>query len=266
MAPPVEARAGFPVEADFLEDVRSQMINLLRRSGFNVDRTTAVARTCELYFNACRRHIEPRPRRAHISRELSARRLSLMERRGLKAVERLSESGGNLNPFLSKRIKDLEYNDLLLNDWGIHHMHLDVDSPGKGGFVHRSGPLLFARVEADDLYLIDVLGHEPRTNFANDSLLRTLHANWPQILEPRRLVGVRVPTDLFTPDERLTLRRKRLSVADAIGDAVFLPLGGGSVSSGLSLEVRIRADRLLNAARSLELQCREHAARIAPAI
>jgi hypothetical protein len=55
---------------------------------------------------------------------------------------------------LSRR-KDL---DLLLNDWGIHHLHVSrVVEPD--GFVKRGGPVIFAIFKPDRAYLIDVMGH-----------------------------------------------------------------------------------------------------------
>ena len=48
---------------------------------------------------------------------------------------------------LSKRITDLDYNDALLNDCGIHHLHLGIDVDDSG-FDTRIGPLLFVHFDS----------------------------------------------------------------------------------------------------------------------
>lgn len=43
---------------------------------------------------------------------------------GLDLVMTNIEQGVDLGPYLSKKIADLDYDDDLLNDWGVHHLHL----------------------------------------------------------------------------------------------------------------------------------------------
>lgn len=246
-----------PVDADFIGDVRRQMLALLRSSGFDASEHMDASRACRLYFNARKRRIEPRVRKVHFSRELQGRAAGLADCHGIEAVRCTSEAGGNLNPFLSTRIEDLECDDLLLNDWGIHHLHLGTwRRKRRKGFVGRSSSLLCARLEPNAAYFIDIIAHKPSSSFADDSLMAILHGNWPDLLERYRLNGVQPVSEPFTPKQRERLRHAGVSVGVQVDGAVYAPPGGGYMTSKFSMESVLLSDRLLWAARSLEAQCR----------
>jgi hypothetical protein len=63
----------------------------------------------------------------------------------------------------------------LLNDWGIHHLHLSEVDRGDG-FVVRTGDLLFAVFRRNDAYLLDILGHG---GWTDESLVEIAVSNWP---------------------------------------------------------------------------------------
>jgi hypothetical protein len=44
----------------------------------------------------------------------------------------------------------------MLNDWGIHHLHLGTKISKNTGFVERTGPLLFVKFEKNVAYFIGV--------------------------------------------------------------------------------------------------------------
>jgi hypothetical protein len=75
----------------------------------------------------------------------------------------------------TKKLKRFEHLDLLLNDWGIHHLHVStiVESDG---FVEREGPLLFAIFKSERAYFIDVMSHR---DFENDHLIQIIFDTWP---------------------------------------------------------------------------------------
>jgi hypothetical protein len=61
----------------------------------------------------------------------------------------------NANKKHLNRRRDL---DLLLNDWGIHHLHIST-AIESDGFVARDGPLIFAVFKPLVAYLIEVMNH-----------------------------------------------------------------------------------------------------------
>lgn len=67
------------------------------------------------------------------------------------------------------------HNDLLLNDWGIHHFHLGL-APEPGGYQQRTGPLLYAWVADSDLYAITIQAHAAWTD---EVLLNEVLDHWP---------------------------------------------------------------------------------------
>lgn len=100
------------------------------------------------------------------------------------------EGGADLTPRLSKRVlvahdtsadptaslARREDRDLMLADWGIHHLHLATAIPSDG-FVERGEDLLFAAFLPDDAYLIGIYGH--LTDWARKEVLEILVRNWP---------------------------------------------------------------------------------------
>jgi len=120
-----------------------------------------------VYGNWRARHVPRHPRAVHISTELQMNQKYITYKSELDAIIRAIESGSSLTPHLSRRIttayepassrapnlqgrRDL---DLLVADWGIHHLHLSTVLESDG-FVKRTGELLFAAFAKDDAYLI----------------------------------------------------------------------------------------------------------------
>ena len=58
------------------------------------------------------------------------------------------------------RHSSLKNLDGLLNEWGVHHLHLGTKSYSKNhAFIARTGPLLLALIAEDDFYAINVYLH-----------------------------------------------------------------------------------------------------------
>ena len=133
-----------------------------------------------IYFNWLHRLVPARPRQIHRSRSLLANPLAAdpVHRQGLDQLIEKIENGTDIAPHLSRGIlcgfkpkdptkpkallkrPDL---DLLLNDWGIHHLHISTKLD-KDGFVerrpsHPPRPLLFGIFRPDAAYLIDLMQH-----------------------------------------------------------------------------------------------------------
>ena len=81
----------------------------------------------------------------------------------------------------------LSYNDRMLNDWGVHHLHLG-DHIQRNGFIDRTKALLFCRFEQDDAYFVDILSHD---YFFEQNLGVIMHENWPDMLRRHRLNGIK---------------------------------------------------------------------------
>ena len=186
------------------------------------------------FFNLFRRLIEPRPRAVHVAPTLICP--AELEAGFVNVKKKISE-GTDLRPHLSTALAKLDYNDSLLNDWGLHHLHLGT-RPLKNGFVQRTGPLLFARFEPDNAYLLAVAAHGAWTNA---DFIDCLHAYWPEVVRRWRRPNL---SSRITEAQRKALRAKHANATVAARDGtVYLPPGGGMMTSGLALEVLTTADR-----------------------
>lgn len=220
------------IQADFYADLVEYWSQELRQLGHNPGPTDTPQDIGFRYFNLMKRRVEPVVRTVHTSIELMC---PPDLQAGLNAVLKKAATGGDLNPHLSKTIgKNPDYDDLLLNDWGIHHLHLGT-TIGRDGFCARTGPLLFARITDTDFYALNVLSHGAWTEV---QLLECLNRNWPTSLNAFRLKAVTGVAQLPpTAKELQELRESGVTVLRQLTDgSVLMPPGWGFSTSGKSLE------------------------------
>ncbi len=177
------------------------------------------------FLNAERRSIPVQSRRVFRSKEFAC---PGAHAQALSDIEAKIRAGDDLAPHLSKRTKNLDDSDALLNHWGIFHLHMG-ETMGDDGFIARTDHLLFCRVTERSAYLIDVHPHKdawPRTK-----LMRIIHDNWPETIAHWRAHGVTGGT--LSDAEVAKLRNMNgnhlLSMPDG---TVYFPPGGGTTSSG----------------------------------
>lgn len=163
------------------------------------------------------------------------------------------EGGSNLNPHLSKRIKNLinpkkkSVNsrpdiDHLLNIWGIHHLHISQEIGGDG-FARRGDSLLFAVFKSDAAYLLDVKTH---ADFHTKHLLEIIARDFPNekiIFEVKGVAGL---SHEISDNDRSSLAKRGINSFAEINGKVFFPINGIS-SAGTSLRTTVDvADLLIN--------------------
>jgi hypothetical protein len=143
------------------------------------------------YLNWLSRGVRARPRKVHVSAKLNANplRSSAQYKGAVDALIAEISTGADLQPHLSRAMtigyqapqtgpkkllaqRDL---DLLLNDWGVHHLHLSTTVEADG-FVTRTGPLLFAVFRPDDAYLVDIFKHG---SWSDRGVVETIVREWP---------------------------------------------------------------------------------------
>jgi hypothetical protein len=191
--------------------------------------------------NALARRIVQRKRKAHWSSELKERVLPSGDLAALQRIERAVGAGEDLNPWLSMRITKLNGRDLLLYDWGIHHLHLGLVEV-LSGFRGRRDDVLFAKVTLDDLFFLDVGRHG---EWAEDRFLEIMLADWPDLLAPYRTAGRDLQPKL-TVEERQEAREAGLLTMVELSDGwVYAPPGGGINTAGTSLNGVTWADAIL---------------------
>jgi hypothetical protein len=173
-------------------------------------------------------------------------------RAGLAAAAAEMQAGRDMRPRLSRSLKDRDFDDKMLNDWGIHHLHLGI-AVEADGFVARTPDVLFVMIRPDDAYLLDVRGHR---SWTDADLVEIVHGHWPLTLEPFRLTGI-TGFDLTTRQRRNLRARNANAGVTMKDDTVYAGIGGGLAASAMNIEAVRWGDMLLATAREVEKAVRD---------
>ena len=167
-----------PNELNFYKDWIEHLKLELQRMKYTVTETDPLKIAIQ-YFNAKTRRIESKPREAHLAQELKENPLYLGHYRfAIDEIVRVVRAGEDLTPFLSRRLKCVDFNDYLLNVWGVYHFHLGT-SLESDGFVKRKGELLYGMVFDDAILFIDIYQHN---QWSHRSVIDVLARNWPDVM------------------------------------------------------------------------------------
>jgi hypothetical protein len=209
-----------------------------------------------IYGNWRSRLVSMSPRQVHRSNVLMANPLSsdLRYKPGLDAIVAKLLNGQDVTPHLSRAIRygykptnsgrNRQDLDLLLNDWGVHHLHLSTAIEADG-FVARTGPLLFAVFRPDDAYLIDIIDHG---GWTRNHVIETIVAEWPSENLVWEMKGVLPSGRTWSEAERKDLRNAHISSYLEIGGKLYMP-AGGLTSAGTSVMNTMSVQRLFRTVR-----------------
>lgn len=248
------------ISIDFLADWIVGIKHTLKAEGYNLEMSSGQEEFIINYFNLRKRMISAIPRKVIISKEFSCPE---DKKEGLGLIIRKATNGEDITPHLHTKIKsNPHYNDPLLNDWGIHHLHLGtVTQPN--GFVNRTGPVLFARITDVNFYLIDIMDHSISNQpWAKQKLFEIIQGNWPESINHNILNGIEMN---FHPSEadRTKLRKGGVFIPTQLLDGtIYFPIGGGSATSGKSVEAVRQAHYYINLIRHIENHIKNNALEI----
>src|SRR5579863_4487412 len=231
---------------DFFHDLAKILEHDLTSAGYTLPQNLSDQSVAMGYLNALHRQIPRKPRRVLESSELVCPS-SLAA--GYAEVKRKASVGESLVPHQSRLLDDIEYKDPLLNDWGVHHLHLGTTLESHG-YMARTGPLLFARVTDDALFAIQIYEHGA---WSKREIVEIIHRNWRESIDRYRLKGViGLATQNITDQNIKNLRSAGVQALIQVGDSVYAPMGGGIMSSGESMRVIRSLDELRRSCRQLE--------------
>ena len=145
--------------------------------------------------------------------------------------------------------------DLMLNDWGLHHLHLSVNKE-KDGWVTRTGPVLFAVFKPNQAYLIDI---RPHGSWYHEDLIRIIVEEWPDAGIVGELKGISVPG--MSTVQRKEHREDYRVTAIVIDGRTYVPLIS-LMSSGHSEQSLDTADAIFRIMKPVEQQLRTSPTRI----
>ena len=229
------------IEIDLWQDLVTFFRGELVRLGFDVEDIADDTKLARVYLGVGRRLVSLEPRQILKSKTFSC----LPEHRNaLENIEGIIQGGGNIVPYLSRQIRNPNYNDALLNSWGIHHLHLGTKVEADN-FIERTDTLLYCRFEAKQAYFIDIL---PHGNWTEQQLIKTMHENWPEFMSQFQLKGVMGPQ--LTNDEIRNFRRNRFNCYIKMEDGtIYAPPGGGITGDGSSTLAAIKTNSYFHSVR-----------------
>ncbi len=235
------------VKMNFHDDWIAMLRKDLLCLGVNLENSVDKDSIPFIYFN-CRKRIIPRNDRRVAKSDVFQCPSDLLD--GLAKLEVKIISGDDLTPHLSKLVlKRYDSKDYLLNDWGIHHLHLGKNIEADR-FVTRTGPVLYCKVTDDCIYFIDVKEHG---RWTEQELLKIIYRNWRDTLEPYIVAGALGTTHHPTDEEIKALRKANVNALLEIEPGVVIaPPGGGYASDGTSIEVVIARDNIVKYLKDFE--------------
>lgn len=146
--------------------------------------------------------------------------------KGFNLLKSHLETGSDINIHLSTKYTE-EYNDMLLNDWGIHHFHLG-ETVSDNGFIKRTKELAFIKFYADKAYIIAIQSHG---NWANKKFIEEIDKFWPEIIEHSYCEDAIDITHNPTSEEQQKFRECGLNSAIKLENGkIYLPIIGYNIN------------------------------------
>lgn len=207
------------------------------------------------------RYIDPKPREIVRSIGFDSR-VPAEANQALSNFIRLAETGGDLNPYLTKTVKSSDSSgakrqlrtDGLWADWNIHHAHL-TETPLAAGaeFSDRSDWLLFFIALPTQIGLIDVRSHNEPGIFQAVNLVERAIGSWSDHFEMYRLKGIaglaRPPAS--DANSIKSLRAGGVAGLLEIAGKVYMPPGFGVTSAATSTRVSLERNKVKQLARGV---------------
>ncbi len=206
-----------------------------------------INKLCLLYYNLTNRIVEPRKRNVHKTSNFYC---PSRFRNALRILEEKIENGEDINPYLSKGIRwvvdphlrGVRHRDVLLDSWGIKHIHLGTRIE-RDGFVERTGPILFVKFDDKNACFLLFKRHGGKGRRRHDPwndqfLIDILHENWSDSISNYE---AKVDATKATDDEIKQWKKGNINVPATSKDGtLYFPPGGGVATSGDNIQsVRI---------------------------
>ena len=203
------------------------------------------------YLDSLRRRPAIRPRRLLVADDFVC---PPAEEPGWQLLQRKILNGNDLAPHLSCGHIDFENRDGLLNEWGVHHLHLGTTpSTGHPAFVERTSGVLLARITPDTFYAINI---RPHGWWESSTIIESLHRNWPDSIRRYRVSGV--PGEPLSDRQRRSVRKLNAQAPTAVADGtVYGPIDGGVMSAGVSRDALRASDMLETDVKNLQISIQE---------
>lgn len=140
-------------------------------------------------------------KRVCFSREILKSPLYKALKKKIDRIKTCFEKGGDILQFLTERTNHLIFEDKLLNDWGIVHLHLH---PVNERNSNNDNWLLFVYIQDDNVFFLNIGNHN---SFADVRLLEIIDNNWLGLLN----IFNNYTPSVSTEQEILDLRKYKIA-------------------------------------------------------
>lgn len=142
-------------------------------------------------------------KKVYFSKEILKSPLYKALKKKVDRIKNCFENGGDILQFLTEHINHLVFEDKLLNDWGLLHLHLHpIDERNS----NNDNLLLFIYIQDDNAFFLNIGSHN---SFADIRLLEIIDNNWvgllnifnnltPSMLTEKEIIGLRNHKIVYT--------------------------------------------------------------------
>lgn len=240
------------IKIDFVKDWEDEMIKEIKDEGIKIPKDMDIKTLILKYSTYLRKKGSRKPYIVHKSKEFEcADNLEY----GLNKIISILENSGDLSPYLSKQVDNLQ-NDPMFNDWGVLHLHLG-NKPDKkdNNYVERTGPLLFLYFKENNAYLINIFEHG---DWTKREILQIMYDNWPKLIEPFILEGVKGLSHSFSENDHFELRKSGgNAIIELKNNIIIISPALGIATSGDSIMDNINYNKEVRYLNNLQSMVKE---------
>ncbi len=245
------------IQMDFVKDWQEEILKYIKKEEIQIPNDIRTDSLIIKYFTYLRKKGTGQPYHIHKSKEFKC---PSELKYGLNQIIYILEYGGDISPYLSKQVDELE-NDGMFNDWGVLHLHLGKEMEKNNKYVKRTGPLLFVYFKENNAYLINIYKHG---DWTKKEVLQIMYDNWPELIEPFIMKEVQGLSSPLTEKDHQKLRNSggctliELKDDQQENNIVIVPPGWGIATSGDSIIDVRNYDYEVNKIYGLEKLVREN--------
>lgn len=252
---------------NFKKDLREIAEKYLNNYGVSFHSSEDDRIVIDRWINVENRIIPQKTRAIRISKKIENSTYDEDINSALNLLKKKIENGDDINSYLSKSIYYEDYTDYLFSDWGMHHLHLSIESdPNDSKFIKRSDNLLFVTYNEEEIYFIDIRPHNEQYVFAQKELLKIIETDFPQIIENYRIKdAIDVAIDIEDAQTIKTMREAGYNMIYKVKGKIYAPMGGGFTAATLntkSLRVRMVSNDFIRMINNYEKHIEENRATI----
>lgn len=227
---------------NFVTSLAEALVRDAKNEGINLDPRKPTHDVIIDYLNINRRLLPAVKWQVEVSKEFDCPE---RYQESFNTIKSILESGGDITPYMGRYITENDFNDLILNDWGIYHFHLGNEFL-PNGLIKGTFELLYAYVDKQKQVVccLQIFDHK---SWAKKEALEILYNNWPELIKNFVAPTGMQLTEKISDEKRKLLRDKCVNTAIELDNGVLLWAPGlGYTSSGLSTRVLMSADKIFN--------------------